>query len=172
MAEAATGNCRGMRWALIGSVTLNLLVVGVVVGGIVGHDRHPPRPVVGDVTLGAFTEALSKEDRNALLKAAQTRGSAFRDMRRQSRADMALLIDALEADPWERDVVKQILMRHQARTVERVKIGDTLIFERLEAMPAEQRQKFAERLRHNGERRARFEDRRKTGDRPPAPSSE
>jgi uncharacterized membrane protein len=44
-----------LRWALIGSVTLNLLVAGVIVGGFVAHDRHPPRPVVGDVSLGAFT---------------------------------------------------------------------------------------------------------------------
>jgi uncharacterized membrane protein len=152
MAESGSGNCRGLRWALIVSVTLNLLIVGVIAGGIMGHDRHPPRPVVGDVTLGAFTNALSKEDREALREAAQKRGSEFRDMRRQSRADMTALINALKVEPWNRSAVEQIFGRHQARTISRVEIGDALILERIDAMSPAQRQEFAKRLGEGGKR--------------------
>ncbi|KEO52876.1 periplasmic heavy metal sensor [Thioclava pacifica] len=152
MADSETKNCRGLRWALIGSVTLNLLVAGVIVGGFVAHDRHPPRPVVGDVSLGAFTEALSPEDRDALRRAAQKRGGDFRDMRRAARADMTALIGALQADPWNRAEVEKILARHKARTIERVDIGETLIFDRLEEMSPEERHAFAERLLQGAQR--------------------
>ncbi|MBN2740351.1 MAG: periplasmic heavy metal sensor [Rhodobacteraceae bacterium] len=169
MAESGSGNCRGLRWALIASVTLNLLVVGVITGGIIGHDRHPPRPVVGDVTLGAFTNALSKEDREALRKAAQKRGSAFRDMRRQSRADMAALITALKADPWNRAEVEQIFARHQSRISSRVLIGDALIFERIDAMSPTRRQEFAQRLSEDAKRLEKRKDRDDKEDRKDPP---
>lgn len=152
MAQNETGNCRGLRWALIGSVALNLLVAGVFVGGMLGHDRHPPRPVVGDVSLGAFTEALSREDRAALRQAAQERGPQFRDMRQQARSDMAALIAALQADVWNRAEVEQILARHKARTIERVDIGETLILNRLDAMSPEARHAFADRLLKGAQR--------------------
>ena len=172
MAESGSGNCRGLRWALIVSVTLNLLIVGVIAGGILGHDRHPPRPVVGDVKLGAFTNALSKEDREALREAAQKRGNAFRDMRRQSRADMAALINALEADPWNRTEVEQIFARHQSRISTRVQIGDTLIFERIDAMSPAQRQEFAQRLSDDAKRFEKRKDRDDKGNRKDAPSAQ
>lgn len=169
MAVTGAGNCRGLRWALIGSVTLNLLIVGVIVGGIMGHQRHPPRAVVRDVTLGAFTEALSKEDRDALRKSAQKRGSEFRDMRRQSRADMIALINALAITPWNRDEVEKILARHQSRTAARVQIGDTLIFERIEAMTEQQRQAFAQRLQQDVQRLDNRRDRNEKRERQGAP---
>lgn len=166
MAQNETGNCRGLRWALIGSVALNLLVAGVFVGGMLGHERHSPRLVVGDVSLGAFTGALSREDRAALRQAAQERGTQFRDMRKQARSDMTALIAALQADRWNRAAVEQILARHKARTIERVDIGETMILNRLDAMSPEARHAFAERLLKGAERFDRREDGR---DGPPPP---
>lgn len=167
MAGSENSKCRGLRWALIGSVTLNLLVAGVIVGGFVAHDRHPPRPVVGDVSLGAFTEALSPEDRDALRRAAQKRVGDFRDMRQAARTDMTALIAALQADPWNRAEVEQILARHKARTIERVDIGEALIFERLEEMTPEERRAFAERLLKGAQRFDKRLDR--DDNRPPRP---
>ncbi|PWE51684.1 hypothetical protein DEM26_01610 [Thioclava sp. NG1] len=162
MAIAETRNGRGLRWALIASAVLNLLLLGFFIGGWLGHERHPPRPVVGDVSLGAFTGALSPEDRDALRKAAQARGSEFRDMRRQARSDMAALISAIDAEPWDRDQVAKLLERHKARTVQRVDIGERLILDRLEAMSPAARHSFAERLREGA---ARFDRHKKDRDR-------
>jgi len=166
MAATETRNGRGLRWALIGSVVLNLLLLGFFIGGWLGHERHPPRPVVGDVSLGAFTGALSPEDRDALRKAAQARGSEFRDMRRQARSDMTALIAAIDAKPWDRAQVAELLERHKARTVQRVDIGEQLILDRLDAMSAESRHSFAERLREGA---ARFDKRKKDREDAPKP---
>ncbi|OOY03908.1 MULTISPECIES: periplasmic heavy metal sensor [unclassified Thioclava] len=166
MAAAETRNGRGLRWALIGSAVLNLLLLGFFIGGWIAHERHPPRPVVGDVSLGAFTGALSPEDRDALRKAAQARGSEFRDMRRQARSDMTALIAAIDAEPWDRAQVAELLERHKARTVQRVDIGEQLILDRLDAMSAESRHSFAERLREGA---ARFDKRKKDREDTPKP---
>ncbi|TMV94936.1 periplasmic heavy metal sensor [Thioclava sp. BHET1] len=151
MAVTGSPSRRLIRWVLIGSVTLNLLVIGVIIGGIFGHDRHPPRMVVGDVTLGIFTKSLSPEDREALRQEAQKRAPEFRAMRMQARADLTALIGALKAQPWDRAEVKAILTRHQDRMVKRVQLGDELIFERFDAMSVADRRDFADRLQKDVE---------------------
>lgn len=130
------------------SVTLNLLVAGVVIGGIVGHERHPPRPQVSDVSLGPFTEALSREDREALRKAAEAEGQSFRKMRREAAADFSRLVDALDAEPWDEAAARALLEGHRARMLGQIEIGERLMFERLRQMTPEARHAFAERLRH------------------------
>ncbi|MCB1401125.1 MAG: periplasmic heavy metal sensor, partial [Rhodobacteraceae bacterium] len=86
--EPARARLKGwVKAAFIASITLNLLVVGVVVGGIIRHDRHPPRPMISDVSIGPFTEALSQDDREALRRAAQRESTGFRAMRQAARED-------------------------------------------------------------------------------------
>ena len=154
MSTQATGAAPKMRgWVrvlLIASVTLNLLVAGVVIGGVLRHDRHPPAPNVGDVSLGPLTEAFSREDRAALRDRAQERGQNFRDMRQQAKADMEALIAAIDAEPYDPQRVSDLLARQRERTLERAQIGGALIAERLEAMGPEARRALAERLRRGG----------------------
>lgn len=158
MVERATGAGqpeakRGwMRGALIVSVSLNLLVAGVVIGGVIGHDRRPPRPVVGDVSLGPFTDALSRDDREALRRAAQAEGRNFRDMRRQASSEMREVIAVLEAEPFDKAKVTEMIGALRSRAMERFAIGERLMVERLAQMTPEARRAFAERLRMQTER--------------------
>lgn len=145
---------RWMRAALIVSVTLNLLVAGVIVGGLIAHDRRPPHPVVGDVSLGPFTDALSKEDRAALRRAAQAEGRNFREMRERGSAELREVIAVLEQEPFDRARVEAMLGAMRARANARFDIGERLMIERLAEMGPEARRAFAERLR---ERLERFE---------------
>lgn len=141
-----------MRVALIVSVSLNLLVAGVVIGAVIGHDKRPPRPVVGDVSLGPFTDALSKEDREALRRAAQAEGRNLRDMRRRASSDMREVIAVLEAEPFDKAKAGAVIGAVRSRAMERFAIGERLMVERLAQMTPEARQAFAARLRAQTER--------------------
>ena len=141
-----------MRVALIVSVSLNLLVAGVVIGGLIGHQGRPPGPMVSDVSLGPFTDALSKEDREALRRAAQAEGRNLRDMRRRASAEMRDVIAVLEAEPFDKAKAAEIIGTVRSRAMERFAIGERLMVERLAQMTPEARQAFAARLRAQTER--------------------
>lgn len=135
-----------IRAVLIVSLTLNLLVGGVVVGGLIIGPPHPPRPMVGDIGMGTFTEALSREDREALRRAAAADGLTFREMRRQSRADMEAFIAALEADVWDGSQLQHLFDAYRTRSESRMAIGERLFAERIAAMSPEARKAYAARL--------------------------
>lgn len=134
------------------SVTLNLLVAGVVVGGFLATERHPPRPPVGDVTLGPLGDAFSREDRDAMRRAAERSGTDFGSMRKAFRADMDRLIAALSADPWDEAAVRDALAGMRARTLRRMELGEQVMLDRLETMTPADRRAYAERLRERTER--------------------
>ena len=134
------------------SVTLNLLVAGVVVGGFLGTERHPPRPPAGDVTLGPLGDAFSREDRDAMRRAAERSGTDFGSMRTAFRADMDRLIAALSADPWDETAVRNELAGMRARTLRRMELGEQVMLERLETMTPEDRKAYAARLRDRTDR--------------------
>jgi len=160
-----SGKFDWMRVLLIASVSLNLLVVGVVVGGMVAHDRRPPPPVVNDVSLGPFTDALSKEDRQALVRAAQAEGRNLRDMRKRAGDEMREVIAALEAEPFDPVKLQEMLQSFRTRSMERFALGERLMIDRLGEMTPEARHAFAERLRVQTERFER-------GGRPPPPPAD
>lgn len=160
MASGVKNEGGGRGWTralLIGSVSLNLLVAGVVIGGLIGNDRRPPRPVIDEVSIGPFTDALSPEDREALRRAAQAEGQNFRDIRKDAADEMRRVIDALEADPFNREQVEGMIRNMRTRAMERFAIGERLMVERLAQMSPEARQAFAERLRVQTERFERGE---------------
>lgn len=152
--NVAKAGMRGwVRGLFILSLTLNLLVVGVVAGGMIGHAKRMPRAAIGEISMGPFNEAFSHEDREALRRAAEADGRDFREMRRAGRADFERLIAALRAEPWDEAEVRAAIEGHRARTIERMQIGERLMLGRLGAMQPEQRRAFADRL-ERGMRRA------------------
>ncbi|WP_415184026.1 periplasmic heavy metal sensor [Phaeovulum sp.] len=135
-----------VRAVFIVSLALNLVVLGVVAGGVIGHAKHPPRHRVSSISMGPFTASLSREDREALRRDAEAEGQDFRAMQRAARADYARLIAALRADPWNKAEVQAVLDGHRMRTLERIEIGGRLMFGRIAAMTPDERKAFADRL--------------------------
>jgi uncharacterized membrane protein len=136
---------RGLRWLLIASLGLNLLVAGVVVGEMVSGPMGRRGPSV-ELALGPFARALAPEDRRAIARDLLDRAD-LRDLRRTERQeDMTALAAALRADPFEREAVAALMQaqRDKVRTLEAE--VEAALLDRLVAMTPEERAGFADRI--------------------------
>jgi uncharacterized membrane protein len=143
---ASRGPSGRMRWALILSLALNLLILGVVGGAILRHGRDMPRGMVSDIGFGPFTQALSDEDRRGLRDAFMARGPGFRDMKREFQADVGAIGTALRAAVWDPEPVRAIFEKQRGRMAERIAVGQSLLLDRFTAMSPVARKAFADRL--------------------------
>lgn len=139
---------RRIRWLLIGSLTLNLLVFGVVAGvalRFAGGDRMPP-PAERSLGFGPWSGGLERKDYRALRQGFEASGRDFRAIWREERADRAALVAALRAEPFDAAALDAVAGRMQARTLERLELGQTLIRNHVQAMSPADRTAFADRL--------------------------
>lgn len=136
---------KGVRIALAVSVAVNLLIVGLVAGAVL-RDGGPRGRMMGELDFGPFTEALSREDRDALRQSFLRQMPDMSDMRRQMRTDFAALLSALRAEPFDPAALREVMKSQSARMQERLQIGQGLMLDRLEAMSPEARAAFADRL--------------------------
>lgn len=137
---------RWIRVALALSLALNLLVVGISVGAVL---RGGPAPGGRDFGLGPLSEALSREDRKALRAAFLDRHPDIRAERRAIRAQFDDLLAVLRADPFDPTALDAALEAIAQRNSDLLDTGRGLVAERLKAMDAEDRAKFADRLERN-----------------------
>ena len=146
-----TGKAGARSWlkgGLILSLTLNFLVLGVVIGGIIGHEKLPPPrpPAPEELTFGPLTGAFSREDRAAMRREAEGSGTDFKAMRAVMRGDFDRLVVALQADPWDEAAVRAVLGEMRERSLKRMDLGEQVMLARLQAMTPEARKAFAARL--------------------------
>ncbi|MGI9391044.1 MAG: periplasmic heavy metal sensor [Boseongicola sp.] len=142
------------RWlvpALLVSLAINLLIVGIVVGFVISS--KPPIPDrVGDNVrslIGApFVQALPKEDRQALMKAIGAERGRLRENREALRARFEALLGALQADPFEPAAIAMLLQKQRSVAIRRQQIGESLLIERLKTMTLDERDQYADRLAH------------------------
>ncbi|RWR29720.1 periplasmic heavy metal sensor [Sinirhodobacter populi] len=140
---------KSMKMLLIASLAVNVLVVGVAVGGYLGLDRQsPPRPPQPpDMALGPLGSAFSREDRAAMMREAEKAGADLGMMRDSLRQDMQALLAALTAEPWDPDRVQRSLAEMRVRTERRAELGEKVMIDRLSAMSPDERQAYAAKLR-------------------------
>ncbi len=141
-AQSPTG--RWVKIALAVSVALNLAVAGLVLGAWLGDDHRKGMP--RDLSFGPFSEALSDADRRELRKGLMSRAGEFRSSREAARAEFAVLLDALRADPFDPAAMTAALTAIETRNAERLELGRSLIETRLIEMSPEERLAFADRL--------------------------
>ena len=140
------------RWlwpVLFLSLALNLLIVGIVVGAVLqGGDRRkdgdlgPARSLMGE----PFVRALEPEDRRALGRDILSNRDALRENRSDLRRRVEALLDALRQDTFDRAAVSDLLSEQRQLAVSRQEVGETFLLNRLEAMSAEERRAYADRL--------------------------
>lgn len=150
---------KGLRIALIVSLALNLLVVGVVGGAMLSgdrwHHRGPPRvEAIG----GPLTRALAPEDRRVL---AREMRAAHRDRnwsRDRLREEFTGLVADLKATPFDPQAVEARLTRIQQAFRERIDSGQALLVARLAGMDDAERAAYAERFQEEMQRQQRHGD--------------
>ncbi len=138
---------RWVRIALVVSLALNLLVVGLVAGAILGGPRDRDRnPALRDLGFGPFVAALPRADRREMGRAIAREAGAFRENRAEMRAMFEAFLTALRAEPYDPDAVQRIVSGQQAKVSERQDLGRRLLLERIEAMDSAGRAGYADAL--------------------------
>ena len=139
------------RIALVISLGVNLLIVGLVAGAMLHGPRdrggNPgPRDLGRELGLGPFVQALPGADRRAIGDAFRREAGAFRANREEMRALFESLLAALRAEPYDSDALRNLVEEQAAKVNERQALGRKLLLERIEAMSPAQRAKYADAL--------------------------
>lgn len=145
MADSQMKSTWWLRALLVGSLALNLVVVGVVVGVLVKHG-HPSGGPRFDLTVGPLTRAMEEPQRDGVRAALRDRG-VFRAMDRSAmRTDQQDLIATLRADPFDDAAFRAILSRQRVRLAAGQETVADVVSDQIARMSAPQRAAFADRL--------------------------
>ncbi len=140
---------RWVKWALAGSLSLNLLILGLVGGAALGLQRNfagggDEGPGLRPLGLGPFALAISREDRDALRDSIDLRA-----VRGEGRALTRALRDiqtALRADPFDRALAEDAFGRTRGATTAMQGVGHAALLDQFARMSLEDRAEVAERV--------------------------
>ncbi len=148
---ASTAKPKTSKWVKIAlgvSLSLNLLIIGLVAGASVGIKRNfgpsEDGPGLRTLGLGPFAFAISREDRDALR--GRIDHGALREDGRVLHIALRDVQRALRADPFDRALAEDALSRSRAATTQMQGIGHGALLDQLEAMPLEARETVADRV--------------------------
>ncbi|OCX64555.1 hypothetical protein BFP70_11000 [Thioclava sp. SK-1] len=139
---------RGVRWALIASVTVNILVLGVIVGGILGHGAGGKARPMPEMSFGPFDRGLRPEDKAAIRKAAMEKGVDLRGIDDESRQNFDTILTAIAAEPFDMVTLQDALRQHRAEISRRIELGENLMVDHLKTLSPQQRQNFVNQVRN------------------------
>ena len=137
---------RGLRWLLIGSLALNLLVAGVVGGAVIGHfaggdGRRPPEHFGTP-----YMRALSFEDKRTLGRAIRQAYRGAEIDRKADRRSYERVVALLRADPLDVAALSEEAARQDASTIDRRALAQEAWLALVAKMSAEERAGYADRL--------------------------
>ncbi len=135
---------RWLRWLLVASLGLNLLLLGLAAGAVL---RGPPDRFGAGPALGYYAHALPDPYRRDLgreLRASRGDWAPTRDALRDQRLAFAA---ALTADPYDQDRVEALLAEEQTFASSLGARARNLLAAQIARMDPEARAAFAERLR-------------------------
>lgn len=136
-------------WAkiiLVLSLGLNLLFLGLISGAFL-RDGPSGRPgSVRELNFGSLTEALSKDDREALRRSFQHSAPDLKGQRREMETDVAEFLTVLRAPDFQRKKVEALFQRNDDRTSRRHDLAQNLMLDFIAAMTPEARRTFADRV--------------------------
>lgn len=138
------------------SLTLNLLVIGLVVGVVLSRkpadDRRPFLPAAG---VAPMVRLMPPDHRDAVWSDLRKLGAAEGITRAEREAERIAVQRLIAAEPFDAAALVAALDARQTQEDGFARAGHRVLAERLEEMPQEARAEYAERL----ERFARFRDR-------------
>lgn len=144
--EAVIPSRRWPKWLFVASLALNLVILGIIGGAALRHGRGAGQMIVRDLAFGPYSEALSRDDREALRRAFMDRPGAVREELQTARSEFKRLLEALRADPFVPSAVRTIFAEQQMNLSARLQLGHQLLLQRIETMDQTARIGFADRL--------------------------
>ncbi|TCP41330.1 periplasmic heavy metal sensor [Rhodovulum marinum] len=136
-----------VRVALVTSLALNLLILGIVGGAVIGHGRdRGPQATIGPGDYGPYGRAFTEADRAALRAALKDQAPRLGQNRAAVRDGFRDLLAALRAEPYDHARVARVMETQQARVQDQAALMRGLMLDRIAAMPPEARAGFADRL--------------------------
>lgn len=132
-----------VKLALIISLAINLLIIGVIAGGLMTGRR--PMALGGfDMTLGPFTESMDRRDRDAI----RERLGNHHNLRQRNDRDLAInaFLAALKTEPFDPAAIEALFAEQRELATSGMAAGQDALLERLMQMAPEQRAQFAQRL--------------------------
>ncbi|MCY4462071.1 MAG: periplasmic heavy metal sensor [Albidovulum sp.] len=148
-----------LRILLIGSLCLNLLVVGGVIGAALKWRGGVPKSdfgsYCGSAGMTAIVRAMDRNERAAVRDAFEASGFG-RDFRRSTaREDVEGLIEILKSDPLDIEALKSKLVSRSEQLSKALETGNGILVDRIESLPLSERLRIAERIseRHHRHKR-------------------
>lgn len=144
--KSAGPSSRGLRLALVASLALNVLFVGLAVGAALNwrSDGGPPRSY--DLSVGPLGRALEPEDRRAIAQALRDR-ARIRPPSRSDREAMAReVVRLLREDPFDLDSFADLLSAQRSFGQEVQAAAQAVFAERIAGLSAQERADFADRV--------------------------
>ena len=136
----------GLRYLLIGSLAVNFIIAGLMVGATVGNKRSGDRPPREGDILGAYTQALSSQERREIGKNIRDHHRALGEKPMRPREVLQQMLEALQAEPFDPEAVKALIDQQSEKAFERRKIAQGLWLEYVSDMTAEERAAYAARI--------------------------
>ena len=139
-----------MKYTLLASLGVNLVIVGLVAGfflrvGPPAAER--PTREAGALGLGLYVGAMDKENRRLLSESIRGRSAEFSTGRAVIQRHRKALAEALVAEPFDIERVREELAKQSATIGGNIAAGHVILLERIEKMDAEARQNMAKRLK-------------------------
>ena len=157
MTEQKTGQPNGkmrrsLRVLLIGSLALNLLIVGLVAGAAFSiRGNGPPTPIT-DRFGSPHIKALSQDDKREMGRAIR---SAYRKADLDRTTDRALytqVLAQLRATPFDVDALQSVVMQQDASHELRRALARDVFLSQIASMSDAERAAYADRLQEVLER--------------------
>ena len=152
MSDASTPpavTSKTLRWALIGSLGVNLAVAGLAIGAYVHDGPGGHGEMVRDIGFGPYDDALRPEDRDVLKQTMRAKAAAVKETRADLSADATAVIAALRTNPFDPKALDAALAGQQDHLTARIKLGNDTMRDFLTSLPQQERLDFADRLEHH-----------------------
>ena len=138
-----------LKIALVISLALNLLILGLVLGAMSHRWRDPDMRqdrALADLGFSPYVAALDPEDRRDLGREMIKRAGDFRRNREEIQAEFASIIAILRAPDFDAQAFRAGLMSQGAKLQQRRASGVDLFVAELSGMELEKRTAIADRL--------------------------
>lgn len=134
---------RLMKIALVISVALNLLVVGIVAGALFHlRDGDGPR-LRGLGPMTPLVVALEDDRRDSVREELRQRGPSDREA---LRGQFAAVIDAIRAEPFDSARLRQVLAEQRVAANETQQASETVLIDTIANMGVDERAAYAAKL--------------------------